>query len=94
MVQYAGDLYFGDKNLFRRYTNTEVLSTIYTFPTAERITGLTFFQDSFKIYSKTIASDASLTPRDGKQYVIRAGETAPDYETLWKRLPIMGASNI
>lgn len=93
MVQYAGDLYFGDKNLFRRYTNTEVLSTIYTLPTAERITGITFFQDSFKIYSKTIASDASLTPRDGKQYVIRAGETEPDYETLWKRLPIMGVSN-
>lgn len=66
------------------------MATIYTAAKENTFTAITFFQDSFKLYSKV--GDAT-SPRDGQQFIIRVGQTSPDYITKWDRLPILGACN-
>ena len=91
LVKFAGNIYFGDKNVFRELDTNETLSAILTLPVDETITWVTFFQDQFKIYVR--CWDAT-NPRNGKQYILWVGETAADYVTSWERLPILWACNI
>lgn len=93
VVKHGGDIYFGDRYTFKKLpASTETVSTILTLPTEVTLTGITFFQDSFKLYGK-VGKDSTGDYRDGVQYIIRAGETDFDYQTDWNRLPILGVCN-
>jgi hypothetical protein len=50
-----GKIYFWDKNVLQELDGSgasETLTAILTLPKNEKITGLTFFQDTFKIYTR------------------------------------------
>lgn len=90
LVKYGGDIYFCDYNVFRKLDSAETLSVVFTAAKENIFTGITFFQDSFHLYSSLWAAWIA---RDGQQFIIRVGQTSPDYVTKWDRLPILGACN-
>lgn len=96
LIHYGDDVYFCAGNKFYKLDSvTETSSVIYTAWTENTFTGITFFQDSFHLYSKASGwATGSSTPRNGRQYIIRVWQTTPDYITKWDRLPIMWACNI
>ena len=86
-IVYAGDIYFTSGNKLYQYTTSEVMTTLYTADSSDTFTGMTFFQDQFKLYS-------SVNSTNGRQYIIPLWATAPDYVTEWTWLPILWASNM
>ena len=90
IIKYGWDIYFGNKNTFRKLDSAEVLTTIFTASTENTFTAITFFQDSFKLYSRLWDTT---NPRDWQQFIIWVNKTSPDYIVKWDRLPILWACN-
>lgn len=90
LVKYGWDIYFCDYNVFRKLDSAETLTTIFTASKENIFTGITFFQDSFHLYSSLWSAGIA---RDWQQFIIRVGQNSPDYVTKWDRLPILGACN-
>lgn len=95
LVHYGDDVYFWAGNIFYKLDSaTETFSAVFTAWKENTFTGITFFQDSFHLYSKSSGgATGSSTPRNGRQYIIRVWQTSPDYITKWDRLPILWACN-
>lgn len=93
LIKYGWDIYFGDANVFRKLKCsdwTETLSAIFTAAPENTFTGITFFQDTFTLYSKVWTTT---NPRDWQQFKIVLWETSPEYIVKWDRLPILWACN-
>lgn len=84
-VNANGNIYFSSKNIFYEYDDAETLTAKLTLPSNEVISGITVFQDLWKLYVK---SENSVY---GRQYLYRLADAQYTYETLWQWLPIVAA---
>ncbi len=95
MINIYDNIYFGSRYKFHKLTQSWILSTIYSFSVNELIVWITFFQDNFYVYTK---SPRSWNAVNGRQYVFGmtnlASNSSPTYNTLWRWLPILWATNL
>lgn len=80
-------IYLASKNIFYKLDDLGTLTTIYTFPKETIVSAMTFFQDTFNIYTNTWWNQ-------GNQYVFVIWETSPTYNINWSWLPILWAVNL
>jgi len=93
IVNYWWDIYFGDKYTFKKLDTNEALTTIYTAERANKFVWMTFFQDSFRLYSALWGSSYA---SNGRQFIFSTTSSwsNPDYIVDWKRLPILWVCNV
>lgn len=87
-IKYWNDIYFTSKNIFYKLDNAEVITTLYTADVLNQFTWITFFQDTFNLYSSFNSSTS------WKQFIFSVSSiTSPSYITSWNNLPIVWAIN-
>jgi len=85
-VKYKGSFIFVSGNVLYKLDTSLAMTTLFTGEVGETFTGLTVFQDNYKIYS-------SVNWQDGRQYIVNFIGTNL-YTTEWAGLPVLKAANI
>ena len=79
------EIYFISEDKFYRLDNIWTLSSIYTFPTQDKVKWITFFQDNFNIYMSWW--------NYWRQYLFPILSTTPYYNIIWEWLPFLWVVN-